>query len=119
MQNVDNPLLFNPVLDSDQSLFVMHINTRSLQHNFENLNDLLLQMKFQPDILCVSETKNKISPLINKSLPGYEFFHVDSPINAGGVAIYISKQLKYDLIYDFNLDLLSCEVIWINVLKKK
>ena len=112
-----NPLLFNPVLDSDQSLFVMHINTRSLQHNFENLNDLFLQMKFQPDILCVSETKIKISPLINISLPGYEFFHVDSPTNAGGVAIYISNilQLQYDLIYDFNLDLLSCEDIWINV----
>ena len=113
-----NPLLFNPVLDSDQSLFVMHINTRFLQHNFENLNDLLLQMNFQPDILCVSETKIKISPLINISLPGYEFFHVDSPTNAGGVAIYVSKQLQYDLIYDFNLDLLSCEDIWINVFKK-
>ena len=83
-----NPLLFNPVLDSDQSLFVMHINTRSLQHSFENLNDLLLQMKFQPDILCVSETKIKISLSIYISLPGYEFFHVDSPTNAGGVAIY-------------------------------
>ena len=35
-----NPLLFNPVLASDQFLFVMHINTRSLQNNFENLNDL-------------------------------------------------------------------------------
>ena len=114
-----NPLLFNPVLDSDQSLFVMHINTRSLQHNFENLNDLLLQMNFQPDILCVSETKIKISSLINISLPGYEFFHVDSPTNAGGVAIYVSKQLQYDLIYDFNLDLLSCEDIWILMFSKK
>ena len=54
-----NPLLFNPVLDSDQFLFVMHINTRSLQHNFEYLNDLLLQMKFQPDILCVRKLKLK------------------------------------------------------------
>ena len=83
-----NPLWFNPILDSDQSLFVMHINTRSLQHNFENLNDLLLQMKFQLDILYVSKTKIKISPLINISLSGYEFFHVDSLTNAGGVAIY-------------------------------
>ena len=41
----------------------------------------------------------KINPLINISLPGYEFFHVDSPTNAGGVAIYISNQLQYDLIY--------------------
>ena len=49
-------------------------------------------MKLQPDILCVSETKIKISPLINISLPGYEFFHVDSPTNAGGVVIYISNQ---------------------------
>ena len=113
-----NPLLFNPVLESDQFLIVMHINTRYLQHNFENPNDLLLQMKFQPDILCVSETKIKISPLINITLPGYEFFHVDSPTNVGGVAIYIYNQLQYDLIYDFNLNLLSCEDIWINVFKK-
>ena len=94
----------------------MHINTKSLQHNFENLNDLLLQIKLQPNILCVSETKIKISPLV--SLPGYEFFHVDSPTNAGGVAIYIPNQLQYDLTYNFNLDLLSCEGIWINVFKK-
>ena len=75
-------------------------------------------MTFQPDILCVSEAKIKISPLINISLPGYEFFHFDSSTNTGGVAIYISNQLQYDLIYDFNFDVLSCEDIWINVFKK-
>ena len=32
--------------------------------------------------------------------------------------VLISNQLQYDLNYDFNLDLLSCEDIWINVFKK-
>ena len=113
-----NPLMFDPVPNIDQSLFIMHINTRSLQCNFDKLNDLLFQMKFQPDILCISETKIKTSPLLNISIPGYEFFHADSLSNAGGVALYISKQLQYDLNYDFNLNLSSCEDIWINVYNK-
>jgi len=71
----------------------MHANVRSLQRNFEKLNDLLMLMKFMPDILCISETKIKNNPLINVSLPGYDFLHVDSLTNAGGVFIFKFSRL--------------------------
>ena len=71
---------------------------RSLQGNFEKLYDILLLIKSTPDIKCISETKiqnktytdcGKNDPLSNIALDRYQFYHVPSPANAGGVAMYI------------------------------
>ena len=45
-----------------------------------------------PDIICLSETKLKNNPWLNTSIPNYSFYHSPSPINAGGVAMYISTK---------------------------
>ena len=58
---------------------------------FESFLDFLQTFKKLPDLICVSETKLKSLPLRNLSIPNYEFYFSNSPTNARGVAIYISK----------------------------
>ena len=52
---------------------MLHINIRSLQKILNNLNHELLQtLPYSPDILLLSETKIKLSPLTNVNLTGYQ-----------------------------------------------
>ena len=62
-----------PVVLKEIKLFVLHANIRSLQKNLNNLNHELLQtLSYPPDILLLSETKIKLSPLTNVNLTGYQ-----------------------------------------------
>ena len=61
-----------PVAQKEIKLFMLHVNIRSLQTNLNNLNHELLQtLPYPPDILLLSETKIKLSPLTNVNLTGY------------------------------------------------
>ena len=83
-----NTSTFTPDFQPHLSLFILHVNIKSLLRNLHRLEDLLLLIKYPPDVLCITETKIKNNPLRNITIPGYDFFHADSPTNAGGVAIY-------------------------------
>ena len=93
-----NPNSFDPDFQPDISLFIIHFNMRSLQGNFEKLRDIPLLIKSSSDIISISETKiqnktytdcGKNEPLSNIALDVYQFYHVPSPTNAGGVVMYI------------------------------
>ena len=77
--------------NSKHQLFLLHVNIRFFQNNFESFLGFLQTFKKLPDLICVSETKLKSLPLLNISIPNYEFYFSNSPTNAGEVAIYISK----------------------------
>ena len=63
----------------------------------------------------VSETRLKGNPLINISLPDYNFVHSDSVTNAGGVAVYVSTKYKFQLDCDLEMKLNGCEELWLNI----
>ena len=47
-----------------------------------------------PDIIAISETKITYSQiLVNVDINGYDFIHCNSTTNAGGVGIYIKKNV--------------------------
>ena len=72
-----------PIDKSYKELFFIHINIRSIQKNFDCFCELLSELPYRPQIICLSETKIKNQPVINISLPGYIFIHANSPTNAG------------------------------------
>ena len=123
-----NPNSFDLDFQPDISLCAyLHFNMRSLQGNFEKLRDILLLIKSSPDIISISETKiqnktythcRKNEPLSNIALDGYQFYHVPSPTNAGGVVMYISNQLSHDAAEDFELKLTACEDMWFTIFSK-
>ena len=75
----------------------MHINIRSLNKNFDSLLEFLHLLSAVPDIICLSETKIKDENItVPLGLTNYEFIHTDSKTNAGGVAMYINSDIKFE-----------------------
>ena len=56
--------------------------------------DFIQSLPFNPDILCLSESRIKKQSLLNIDFPRYNFLNVNSERSAGGVAIYISTNSK-------------------------
>ena len=94
-------------------LFLLHVNIRSLQKNFESFLDFLQTFEKLPDLICVSETKLKSLPLRNLSIPNYEFYFSNSPTNADGVAIYISKHFIVHNTSKQLIGITGCEDLWL------
>ena len=83
--------------DDNHSLILVHVNIRSRHKNFDSLYEFLVTLSFSPDIICLTETQLKGEALINIDLPFYKFNHVDSATVAGGVAIYVSSKLQFEV----------------------
>ena len=63
-----------PTFDPNHFLVLLHINIRSMHKNFHNLYDLLVELNFLPDVICLTETRIKLHPLLNISLPNFFFY---------------------------------------------
>ena len=90
---------------NNESLFIIHINIRSLNKNFDSLLEFLHLLFAVPDIICLSETKIKdenITVLLR--IPNYEFIHADSKTNAVGVAMYNNSEIKLEVLQQLHLD---------------
>ena len=98
-----------------QNIFLLHINTRSLAKNLNQVRDLLISIGKIPDIIAISETKLRDGGFHNVSLEGFEFVHNSSPTNAGGIGLYIKQGIIFNLITTPNLNIEECEDIWIDV----
>jgi len=59
------------------------------------MHDLFITWKRLPDIICLSKIRLKQEPLININLQGYNFVHMNSKSQAGGVAMDISNKNRY------------------------
>ena len=96
------------------SLILVHLNIRSLYKHFDSLCLFLQSLPFKPDVICLTETSVKDQPLANINLPNYSFVHTPSQSNAGGVAVYVSLNLKFSLD-DNQHQLHNSESIWLNL----
>ena len=81
------------------NILILHINTVSLDKNYSSIKNLLATLKPIPSILCLSETKVPLKPtdLLLDQIR-FDGFHKpmleNSSTSAGGVAIYVSKNLR-------------------------
>ena len=105
------------MLNSSQNLFLLHLNIRSLQKNYDKLGDFLDQLPTRPHLICRSETKIKYQPLLDISLPNYNFIHAALPTNAGRVGLYISDSLNYEILGTNSIHTSGCESIFIKLPK--
>ena len=102
----------NISLKTNDMIF-LHVNIRSLQKNYDELYQFVSELPLKPLIICITETKLKGIADVNISLPGYVFIHENSSTNAGGVGIYISRNLCFEK--NFNGILPDSESLWIKV----
>ena len=76
--------------------------------------EFIESLNFLPHVICLSETRIKKNPLINIELTNYSFVHVNSKSNAGGVSIYIRKNLNYEISENQHV-LTNSESLWITI----
>ena len=105
-----------PLTEKKKSLFILHINIRSIYKNFDALNHEFLQtLDYLPNIICLSETKIKNLPTVDLSLTAYHSIgNADLQTAAGGVGIYISDNYSSKTIGKNTLNC-NCEDIWIQI----
>ena len=101
----------NLIIDEKINFFILHLNISSLQKDFDELYDLILNLTFLADILCITETRIADVPLSNVELPGYKFFDCNSPSVVGGVAICIQQNTRFALIKTIKLGVAGVEEI--------
>ena len=77
--------------------------------------DILNTFVAYPDIICLSETRLKGGPYINVALEDYDLIYFNSTTNAGGVAVYISKNFVIQSISKQDLQVENCEDLWLRI----
>ena len=80
---------------NDSKLFLLHLKLRSLRKNYDNLIEFLTNVPLRPHIISLTETKIKDKTLVNITILGYTYLHVNSVSNAGGVGVYVSDLLQF------------------------
>ena len=95
---------------------MLHANIRSQQKNLAHLNHELLQtLSYPPDILFLSETAIKMSPLTNVYLAGHQpVIFANYQTNAGGVGVYVADKITVTLL-DKNEINSNCEDVWLKI----
>ena len=68
-----------------------------------------------PKIICLSESRINQKPLINLELRNYKLERIDSPTPAGGVAAYVSNELRIKIVSNLSLNIDGCENMWIKL----
>ena len=72
-------------------LSYFYFNVRSLAKNKHKIDTFISMCNVSPDFIAISETKLKSKYCTNIHIPNYNFVHVDSLTNAGGVGLYVNK----------------------------
>ena len=74
------------------------------------------KLKHQPEIIAISSTKLQDNSVrINFQLDGYDFVHVDSPTQAGGVGFLVKNRINFITCDDIKLNLPYVEDLWIEI----
>ena len=79
------------IIDEQCKCSLLCMNIKSLNVNFDKLNELLTNYNILSDIIAMSETKLKLSLVYNAKLSGYHFYHKGTTTSWGGVGLFIKE----------------------------
>jgi len=74
------------------------MNVRSLPKHVDEIANYFSELENQLELITISETKlsdKRIND--NVTLDGYDFVHVNSSTNAGGVRFYVHNSLSFNV----------------------
>ena len=92
-----------PNKENSPSLF--HINSCSLNKNFEELQNLLQFTNINFDVIATTETRipKYVSVTQNIELNNYSFEHISTESSTGGSLLYIANHLSYKIRSDLRV----------------
>ena len=104
------------------SFSMLHLNIRSLQKNFDSLFDLLMTLKFQFKVICITETwcsENSMNHNLFK-LPQYKSIHqVRRTGKGGGIEVFLHESLTFNVRHDLSINNADIEALCIEINNKK
>ena len=114
-----NPSELDPsfLKNRKSELTIFQANIRSINANFNRFEDVFVNCNKLPDILTFTETwlhEDSNLPTID----GYSFESVNSKVtknSAGGVGVFISNDIDYEIENSLSLNYKGCEDIWLKI----
>ena len=98
---------------------LIHINANSLCKHVNSITDMIAGLEKSPSIIFISETRvhdDKEEFQLNQiQIPGYKLALDNSSTNAGGTAIYISDELKFNERNDIKFNFPNCEACFVDI----
>ena len=91
--------------NKEKSLSFLHINSCSLNKNFEELQNILQSTNIQFDVIAITEARimRNISVTQNIELSNYSFEHTPTESSAGSTLLYIANHLSYKICSDLKI----------------
>ena len=105
-----------------KSLSVFHINSCSLNKNFEEIQNLLQSTNIQFDVIAITETRiiKNTSVTQNTELSNYAFERTPTESSAGGTLLYIANNLSYKTRNNLNIyKTLELESTFVEIINPK
>ena len=92
-----------------------------MQSHIEELKIILKILGNPFDIIAVTETRlHEQIPLIDISIPGYDFKHTTTKTQNGGAGIYIRSTLDCDVVKSYSVSIENiCETMFVEIKNKK
>lgn len=118
-QELKNKLTRN---EDDWNFSIFHNNVLSINRNLENIQTHILdELNFRFNITGITETKIIYSNLVNfcRTIPGYKFEHVPTPLAFGGVGMFIYETFNYKVLERTSNEAFQAMWIEISFVKKK
>lgn len=110
---------YNININYEHGISIIHINSRSLFANFQNIKEYLGQFKKPFSIIAISETWINTNRGSDFSLHGYGFHHISRERgNGGGVALFVDEGLTYKVLECMSMvidDVMECITIEISM----
>ena len=102
---------------SNKAFSLLNCNIRSIQANFDNLEQFLNDLNYPFNIISLSETwiNRSNEQISNLDLPGYSFLSQPTTQRAGGVGMYIKKGIQYSVRYDLTSSTDESEMLWVEI----
>ena len=105
-----------------RSFSMLHLNIRSLQKNFHSLFNLLMTLKFEFKVICITQTwysDNSMNHNLFK-LPQYKSIHQVRRTGKGGsIVVFLHESLTFNVRHDLSVNNVDIEALCVEIINKK
>ena len=104
------------------SFSMLHLNIKSLQKNFDSLLNLLMTLKFEFKVTCITETWCLDHSMNHNlfELPQHKSIHqVSRASKGGGIVVFLHESLTFNIRHDLSVNNADIEALCIEIINKK
>ena len=101
---------------------MLHPNIRSLQKNFDSLFNLLMTLKFEFKVICITETWCSDNSMNHNlfEIPEHKNIHqVRRAGKSGGIAVFFHESLTFNIRHDLSVNDADIEALCVEIINSK